>query len=216
MDVIGPKGTLVFPTFSIDKTMENTLNNKKYIFNPNTTPSTVGKITEVFRTLPDVKRSLHPTHSVAALGPLAEELTNTHLDDGTNFGRSSPLGKLYTLNGKIIGLGTNFGPVTFYHVYEDFYPKRFPGVYNKSPVKSKIMNEGKSHKIKIYCHDSIYHKHRIDKSPEIESYFSRFFQSENIVNMDFIGKSLSWWINAKKMFECVNKLYYKGKTIYNI
>ena len=78
------------------------------------------------------------------------------------------------------------------------------------------MNEGKSHKIKIYCHDSIYHKHRIDKSPEIESYFSRFFQSENIVNMDFIGKSLSWWINAKKMFECVNKLYYKGKTIYNI
>ena len=90
MDVIGPKGTLVFPTFSIDKTMENTLNNKKYIFNPNTTPSTVGKITEVFRTLPDVKRSLHPTHSVAALGPLAEELTNTHLDDGTNFGRSSP------------------------------------------------------------------------------------------------------------------------------
>ena len=77
MDVIGPTGTLVFPTFSINKTMENTLNNKKYIFDPDKTPSTVGKITEVIRKLPNVKRSIHPTHSVAALGPLAEEISNT-------------------------------------------------------------------------------------------------------------------------------------------
>tara|TARA_B100000953_G_scaffold76226_1_gene61589 strand:- start:3084 stop:3968 length:885 start_codon:yes stop_codon:yes gene_type:complete len=216
MDVIGPTGTLAFPTFSIDKTMENTLNNKEYIFDPKTTPSTVGKITEVFRKLPDVKRSVHPTHSVAALGPLAEKLTNTHLDDGTNFGESSPLGKLYALNGKIFGLGINFGPVTFYHVYEDLYPKNFPGLYNKNPVYTKIMKEGKIHEVKIFCHDSIYHKNRIDKSPQIESYFSNFFQSENIVEMGFIGKSLSWWLNAKNMFDSINKLFYKEKTIYKI
>lgn len=216
MDVIGSTGTLVFPTFSIDKTMENTLNNKEYIFDPNTTPSTVGKITEVFRKLPNVKRSVHPTHSVAALGSLAEELTNTHLDDGTNFGESSPLGKLYALNGKIFGLGLNFGPVTFYHVYEDLYPEKFPGVYNNNPVCTKIMKEGKLHEVKILCHDSIYHNNRIDKSPQIESYFSKFFQTENIVEMGYIGKSLSWWMNAKDMLESVNKLFNKGKTIYKI
>jgi len=216
MDVIGPQGTLVFPTFSINKTMENTLNNKKYIFDPDTTPSTVGKITEVFRKLNNVKRSIHPTHSVAALGPLAEEITNTHLDDGTNFGKSSPLGKIYDLNGKIFGLGINFGPVTFYHVYEDFNLEKFPGLYNKNPISTKVIKKGKIDKVEVFCHDSIYHKKRIDKSPQIESYFSTFFQSENIVEMGYIGKSLSWWINAKDMFDSVNKLFYKNKTIYEI
>ncbi len=216
MDVIGPQGTLVFPTFSINKTMENTLNNKKYIFDPDTTPSTVGKITEVFRKLNNVKRSIHPTHSVAALGPLAEEITNTHLDDGTNFGKSSPLGKIYDLNGKIFGLGINFGPVTFYHVYEDFNLEKFPGLYNKNPISTKVIKKGKIDKVEVFCHDSIYHKKRIDKSPQIESFFSTFFQSENIVEMGYIGKSLSWWINAKDMFDSVNKLFYKNKTIYEI
>ena len=63
---------------------------------------------------------------------------------------------------------------------------------------------------------TIYHKNRIDKSPQIESYFSKFFQSENIVEMGYIGKSLSWWMNAKDMLESVNKLFNKGKTIYKI
>ena len=81
---------------------------------------------------------------------------------------------------------------------------------------SKVIKKGKIHEVNIYCHDTIYHKNRIDKSPQIESYFSKFFQSENIVEMGFIGKSLSWWIKAKDMFESVNKLFYKNKTIYKI
>ena len=62
-----PNGTLVMPTHSWE-VME-----KKgcRIFDARSTPSCVGAITEAFRAMPSVKRSLHPTHSVAAIGPLA-------------------------------------------------------------------------------------------------------------------------------------------------
>ena len=43
-------------------------------YDPQTTPSKVGLISETFRSMKDVQRSGHPTHSAAAWGALAEEL----------------------------------------------------------------------------------------------------------------------------------------------
>jgi aminoglycoside 3-N-acetyltransferase len=67
-DLLGPEGTLVMPTHS-----NSVLGAAP--FNPQTSRSNVGAITEYFRKLPGARRSFHPTHSVAALGPAAEALT---------------------------------------------------------------------------------------------------------------------------------------------
>ena len=63
-------GTLMLPTLSYKH-----CNPGQRRFDARTTPSNVGAIPEYFRTHYPVMRSLCPTHSCAALGPLAEELT---------------------------------------------------------------------------------------------------------------------------------------------
>src|SRR5688572_10957745 len=45
------------------------------IFDPQTTPTTMGAIAETFRTYPDTRRSNHPLVSVCANGRRAEEIT---------------------------------------------------------------------------------------------------------------------------------------------
>lgn len=71
---IGDGGTLAMPTHSL-----NRLGCPPY--DPRRSRSTVGTITDVFRSMPGVVRSPHPTHSVAACGPLAETLTAGHTSE---------------------------------------------------------------------------------------------------------------------------------------
>jgi len=216
MEVVGPQGTLVFPTFTIAGTMSETLAKGDFIFDPATSPSTVGKITEVFRGRRGVRRSLHPTHSVAAWGRLAEELTATHLADGTNCGPSSPFGKLMEFDGKVVGLGITFGPVTFYHAYEDYYPEKFPGLYQEKPLKACIRLPEGDRKVSLTCHNPERTKRRIDKTPEIEAFFSQYFRTTGVAHTGQTGDSESWWLNAREMFDCVDKLYAQGVTIYSV
>ena len=61
---IGPEGTLVMPTHSWERAGRG-----DFSFDLLETPSCVGAISEAFRTMPGVTRSLHPTHSVAVIGP---------------------------------------------------------------------------------------------------------------------------------------------------
>ncbi|MDH3216298.1 MAG: AAC(3) family N-acetyltransferase [Candidatus Krumholzibacteria bacterium] len=214
LEVVGDEGTLLFPTFTIHGSMKETLASEEFIFDPVNSPSTVGKITEIFRRRPGVRRSHHPTHSVAAMGPLAEELTRTHLKDGTNFGAGSPFGKMLEHGGKVVGLGINFGPVTYYHVYEDLNLDKFRGVYLPEPLTTMIELPGGRQEIPVRCHAPAFHRYRIDKTPDIESFFSDWFQANEVAHMGQVGKSISWWIFAQDMIESLEKLYAEGVTIY--
>lgn len=213
-EVVGAEGTLLFPTFTILGSMEDTLTSEEFVFDPATSPSTVGKITEVFRAMPGVRRSIHPTHSVAALGPLAEELTGTHLDDGTNFGATSPFGKMREHGGKVVGLGISFGPVTYYHVYEDLNLEKFPGVYLPERLTARVRDGGGEREVAVRCHSPAFHRLRIDKTPEIEAFFSEWFQDHEVAHMGRVGRSVSWWIAAEDMLASLDRLYAEGVTIY--
>src|SRR5215212_2811399 len=73
--VLGPAGTLCMPALSYgdygpDKPPPR--------FDPRTTPGIVGRIPERFRRRPGVKRSLHPTHSMAGTGGRADEILRDH------------------------------------------------------------------------------------------------------------------------------------------
>ena len=106
--VLGEKGTLVVPTFNFNPG----------IFDPKATPSVVGKITETVRNRPDAIRSLHPTHSVAAVGPMAEAITEGH-DKMPPFGRGSALFKVLQAKGKVLQLGTTHTSNSMIHVAEE-------------------------------------------------------------------------------------------------
>jgi aminoglycoside 3-N-acetyltransferase len=87
-------------------------------FDTRTTPTGgIGATAELFRTWPGALRSDHPTSSMAAVGPLAEELLREHpLDDP--LGWASPLGRLYELNAKVVLLGVGHDSNTSLHLAE--------------------------------------------------------------------------------------------------
>lgn len=129
--VLGPTGTLMMPTHSADNTdpaqwqhppvpeswwpviRENTP-----AFDPQRTPTRMmGRVPELFRTWPGVRRSSHPVGSFAAFGPNAVLLTASHSLEN-EFGPDSPIGKLYELDGYILLLGVDHGNNTSLHMAE--------------------------------------------------------------------------------------------------
>jgi aminoglycoside 3-N-acetyltransferase len=115
LEVIGTEGTLMVPTFNHQS--REAFDDEHEIFDLRTTRSINGAITEAVRLRPQARRSLHPTHPYAAIGPKAEWLTSEHLNVRT-FGMRSPLGKLVSGGGKICMLGVGVNSCTAAHVAE--------------------------------------------------------------------------------------------------
>ena len=110
---ISPGGTLVLPTFTWGRFHDQ----EKVLFDVNETPSECGRITEVFRKRKGVIRSRHVCHSVAALGPCAEDV----LGDGvSSFGPGSTFDRLCRLDSWVLFLGVGFSSCTALHMVEEF------------------------------------------------------------------------------------------------
>jgi aminoglycoside 3-N-acetyltransferase len=108
LEVVGPDGTVMVPTFN---------HGAAEIYDPAETPSTNGVVTEAFRKRSEARRSLHPTHPYAAIGPQADYLVDGHLDVET-FDPKSPLGKLADLGGWVLLLGIGMTANTAAHIGE--------------------------------------------------------------------------------------------------
>jgi aminoglycoside 3-N-acetyltransferase len=117
--VIGESGTLVLPAFSWDNSEPShwtrpsvppewveTIRSETEPYDPNSficEPS-IGKLPELFRTLPGVLRSSHPSLSWCAQGPLAEDVTRNHAL-ALGMDNNSPLGCCYDLDAWVLSLG---------------------------------------------------------------------------------------------------------------
>lgn len=112
---VGPNGTLVMPTHSWDRPAAG-----DFQFDVRHTPSCVGKVSEAFRRIPEVVRSLHPTHSVAAIGPHAGYLIEGHERASTPCGPGTPYAKLIEQRCQILFLGTTLDQNTMFHAFEAF------------------------------------------------------------------------------------------------
>lgn len=108
-------GLLVFPTHTWD-----TVHAKQPRFYPDSTPSHIGVLTELFRQHPSSIRSLHPTHSVAAIGKDAEEFTTGDERFDTPTARESAWGKLLDRQAKILLIGVGLERNTFIHGIEEW------------------------------------------------------------------------------------------------
>lgn len=130
-DVVTPKGTLVMPTQTdnycdpaewqnppVPSQWWSVIRETMPAYDPHLTPTWhMGEIVEVFRTLPEVRRSAHPVASFAAWGQQAEFVIDRHSLDNS-LGEDSPLARLYDLDGWVLLLGVGYDRSTCFHLAE--------------------------------------------------------------------------------------------------
>lgn len=194
------EGTLVMPSHSTDlsdpKDWENPKVNRKFWddikkeipgYDSQITPTyRLGVVPELFRTLPNVKRSDHPAYSFSAWGKEKEYILNDHLLDN-GLGEQSPLARIYDLNGHILLLGTNYDSNTSMHLSEHRV-----GVFPKTTEGSPLIIKGNKKWV-------TYNEIEYDETNFIK--IGELFEKKQTVKTGLIGEAQSKLINQKRIVD---------------
>lgn len=101
LDVIGHTANLMVPTFTYALPMWTI-----EPFDIKKSKARTGAIPEAVRNHEQALRSFHPTHSVAVIGPEAEQLVENHLQVSP-LGDDSPFARMHQRGAKILMIGTH-------------------------------------------------------------------------------------------------------------
>ena len=156
LETVGSDGTLVMPAESphvsdpsgwsddrVKAEWHDVIRAHLPIFDPLTTPTTMGAVPEAFRRFPGTVRSNHPLVSVCANGRYALEITRHHALSFCE-GPGTPFEKLYDLGASTLLLGVGFERCTSLHYAESLVParrttmSRFPMMQNGERVWMEV------------------------------------------------------------------------------
>ena len=207
LEVVGENGTIMFPSFP-KKNSFNFLNDGE-IFKQKRTPSYMGILSELARRHSKSFRSLHPTKSVVAIGPLAEELTSEHHLSKLPYDEKSPFYKLYEKGGKAIGLGVKTTFFSAIHVIDDIVPEKLPfNPYHEKLFSAICIDNNKNEVIvDSYAHDMS--KMHFD----LPKFFAKNVPHELGGNLNINGSDY-FKADVKPLFDHLFKLANQGITIY--
>jgi aminoglycoside 3-N-acetyltransferase len=147
LDTVGTEGTVLVPTLTGSEGLDV---DHPPCYDPHETPCWTGRIPETFRQRPDAVRSLHPTHSVTAIGARVRELTAGHEHSITPCGPDSPYGRLARSGGYILLLGVTHEVSTTFHLAEEIV-----GVpYHMQPglVAAQVIERAEARTIHLMIH----------------------------------------------------------------
>lgn len=195
LDVVGEEGTLIMPAFT-----DNVLDP----FDVLKTQSDVGIITEIFRKREGVLRSLHPTHSVCAIGKHASYITKDHNLSATPCGRISPFYKVRELKGKIVLLGVDMNRNTMIHAVEEEADVPYLVECFIVPAPTFIKDDGKK-------------TFEIKKFPSGHRDFLKItplLRENHLMREAFLGKATVKVIGVEKFFKYVLEILIKDKGYF--
>ncbi|MGX9520711.1 AAC(3) family N-acetyltransferase [Vibrio mediterranei] len=196
------EGLLLLPTHSWDK--HNLANG---IYDPKTEPSCVGILGEMFRQREGVLRSLHPTHSMAALGKNAEQFIAGEETLTSPCPRHGAWGKLYDVDAQILFLGCPLTRNTYIH-----------GVEEWSAIPNRIDSESEA--ITIIKGDeaieTILRRHKSPFGSIHENYdkLERPFVRQGIGHWGTIGEARSFLASAKGMADIVQAFLKRNQDVF--
>lgn len=209
-NVIGPQGTMLLPTYPNHRisSYEYLLQGK--VFDVKRTPSYAGLLTEFARKHPDAVRSLHPTKSVCAIGPLARELTNTHQNSRYPYDACSPFYKLTEHKGKIVGLGVWTSRLSFAYCVDDAMKEEFPArVYHDRVFAVPCVDyDGKTQIVETYAHNM-----RIIDAHEGPNFFRTHIANDACADLTIKGMKF-FRVDARTFFDDLLALAKQGITVY--
>lgn len=209
-EIIGEKGTVLFPTYPNLRmsSYEYLLQNK--VFDVRRTPSYTGLLNEFARRQPHALRSLHPTKSVCAIGPLAHELTATHQLSPYPYDTCSPYFKLIECGAKIVGLGVSTRNLSFVYCTDDALKEAFPvRVYHKRAFEVECVNyEGRTERVETFVHNMRTVVH------DVPGYMKRHIDAEACDDLELKGMNF-FRADAAKLFSEMLRLAREGVTVYS-
>lgn len=191
------EGLLIFPT--------HTWADKEPVYHVQTQKPCIGILPTLFIERSGVKRSLHPTHSVAAIGKGAEEYLAGDEHMTTPCGRTGCWGKLYDMEAKILFLGDVIIKNTFLHGVEEWHniPNRLTPEYTTfTVIDGDRKFEMKCKRHVAYDHSQHYIKMR---DP---------FLKKGIAIKGQIGDALSYLCDAKGMADMTSEYLVKNKDLF--
>lgn len=160
LDALGPEGTLLMPALTYEHVTP-----VHPIFDVRHTPSNVGAIPESFRLRLGTRRSVHPTHSVCAVGPRTAELLDEHPLDDTPCGLHSPFHKLRDVGGQLLMLGCGLHPNTSFHAIEELVEP--PYLFGESLFDTLICADGRVETKSYRTHSFLGYNQRYDRLAEV-------------------------------------------------
>ena len=127
------------------------------VFDVRLAPIEMGGINEYIGQLPESKRSVHPTHSIVAIGKDAEKYVCGHHKDKTPFGANSPYYKIIKNKGKAVMFGASWEHLTCIHAIEDMLGSAYPEkIYISKKYFIKCINEkGELLNVETTCHNPL-------------------------------------------------------------
>lgn len=188
-------GTLVLPTMSW-----------RYVkphlptFDELATPSNNGVLTEIFRQRYATHRSLHPTHSAAAMGTHAAAITAEHHLDDTPCSARSPFGKLVELDAWVVMMGISMDCCTLAHHAEELVA---PDVYLKPVADTELYDcrrrDGQTIPVRLRRHLFL---------PRDYFQFQDALAERGRLGVDLVGSTVCRVYRAKDMVDtCLGMLY---------
>lgn len=196
-------GLLIFPTHTW-KQISDTYN----VFNPKTEPSCVGILTNLFMKRPGVIRSLHPTHSVAAIGKDAESYTKGEEQWGTPCARQGCWGKLYDRKAKILFLGCTLKRNTYLHGVEEW--QKIPVRLTEKPQNLKIITADEQ----IIDRPLYRHHHPVIDVSENYDKMEEPFLHNGIIKKGMIGDANSYLCDAVGMADLTSSFLLRNPDLF--
>jgi aminoglycoside 3-N-acetyltransferase len=136
------------------------------VFDRGTTPSAVGRITDKFWRQNGVSRSIHPTHSLAAVGPGQQALVSEHERTDTPCGIRTPYEKLVKLDSAVLMFGTTLNTYTLFHTAED--AAQVPYLYCPEPYDLRAIDStGSILQIRMWRQDMSIQRRFIEMEREL-------------------------------------------------
>jgi len=190
LEILGKEGTLMVPTFTYSFVG---FENSKPFHSRRTPPCKTGRITEKLWLRKEALRSLHPTHSVVAIGKEAKYLI-LHHEKVSALGENSPFHKLAQKGGYILLLGVDHTSNSIIHTAESL--ARVP--YLDIPFK----NWGKE--VRILENDGKERREVLKEFPGCSKGFNKvesILRRERIIVDGKIGKAKTQLIKAEELLK---------------
>ena len=207
--VIGLRGTVLFPTYPNHKTSSYEYLKQERVFDVRKTPSYTGILTEFARRQRGAVRSLHPTKSVCAIGPSASELTSTHQLSPYPYDTCSPYHKLIESDAKIVGLGVSTQYLSFVYCVDDALKENFPvRVYHERIFEAQCINyRGEVEVVRTYAHNMQRVIH------DVPRYMKTHISDEACRDLRLKGMKF-FRADAARLFDSMLRLAQEGITVY--